>query len=124
MKTILVVDDEEKVRKLYYDLFTEEGFHVKLASNVLAALKIIGRKKIDVMLLDINMPEIEGTVLYQISKLFHKEVKIIVSSVYPIAFQLEKIQGAVDYYDKSNGIDELLKKVKKVLDTDKLIQTQ
>jgi len=76
MKTILVVDDEEKVRKLYYDLFTEEGFHVKLASNVLAALKIIGRKKIDVMLLDINMPEIEGTVLYQISKLFHKEVKI------------------------------------------------
>jgi len=44
--------------------------------------------------------------------------------VYPIAFQLEKIQGAVDYYDKSNGIDELLKKVKKVLDTDKLIQTQ
>lgn len=67
------------------------------------------------MLLDIKMPEVNGTILYDIISVFHKGIKVIVSSVYPLDDQKSLIKGAVDYYDKSEGIKVLKEKVKRAL---------
>ncbi|NOX97939.1 MAG: response regulator [Nitrospirae bacterium] len=116
MKTILIVDDEKRIRSLYTQLFSKEGFRVIATSKATDANEILLREKVDIMLLDINMPGVDGSELHEVMNLFHKKVKVIVCSVYPLEDQKEIVEGAAGYYDKSQGLRELLKKVKAVLD--------
>ena len=118
METILIVDDEKKVRNIYRRLLQDEGFKVLEAENAVKAKWLLESEHVDVMLLDINMPEITGDVLYEIARIFNRDVKIIVTSVYPVNYQKEKIEGAVKYFDKSEGLKVLIEKVKKVIQGD------
>ena len=115
MKTILVVDDQERIRKIYKTVFTKQGYRVLEAKSAAEADDIVETSDIDLMLLDIKMPEVDGTVLYDVARLFRKDLKVIVSSVYSLDDQKHLIEGAVDYFDKSEGIKVLKEKVKKVL---------
>ena len=67
-----------------------------------------------VVLLDINMPGAGGDELYDVMRLFHREVKVIVSSVLPVGKQQQLVQGATAYYDKSQAIETLFSKITKV----------
>lgn len=115
MKTILLVDDEARIRKIYRQFFSRKGFRVFEASDAVAANDFLVWENVDIMLLDINMPVVDGGTLYEVTKTFHKKTKVIVCSIYPIDDQEQIIIGAVDYYDKSLGLHELFKKVRAVL---------
>ena len=115
MKRILIVDDEKKIRKIYSRLLIGEGFEVIEKSNAMEASEVLIRENIDLVLLDINMPEVDGGVLYEIMQLFHKKTKVIVTSVYPLDEQRHLIAEAVDYYDKSQSMEALMVKVKEAL---------
>jgi len=115
METILIVDDEQRIRRLYTQFFSREGFNVIAVSNAADANDTLLRERVDIMLLDINMPEVDGGILHDVANLFHKKVQVIVCSVYSIDDQKEIIKGAAGYYDKSQGLRELLKKVKAAL---------
>ena len=117
MKKILIVDDEKKIRKIYSGLLIGEGFEVIERSNAMEASEALVREKVDLVLLDIKMPEVDGNILYEVMQLFHKSVKIIVTSVYPLDEQKRLIAGTADYYDKSQGIDILISKINKVLES-------
>lgn len=112
MRTILIVDDEERIRIMYGRLLTREGFKVLQAANAVHANEILKDNKIDVVLLDINMPDIKGDALFELIRAFHQKTKIIVSSVYPLEDQERMIQGAHDYFDKSESMQVLLQKIK------------
>lgn len=114
-KTILILDDEEKIRRIYTDTLSLEGFNVLSASCGTDANEILNRNAIDLILLDINMSEVNGSIFYDIIQLFHKKTKVIVSSVYPIDEQKQKILDANEYHDKSQGLNILLKKIRQVL---------
>ena len=114
MKTILVVDDEARMRKIYSEFLTAEGFRVLEASHVVEADEILIKEPIDLVLLDLRMREINGNILYDVMQLFHKKTRVIVSSVYHLDKQKKIITEAADYYDKSQGIDVLLKKIREV----------
>ena len=118
MKTILVVDDEERIRRVYERMFVKEGFAVFEAGSVDAANEIMLRNKIDLVLLDINMPDVDGAVLYAIIQAFHNRSKVIVSSVFSLDDQKKLIKAATDYYDKSESIKVLLHKVRAALKDD------
>ncbi len=115
MKTILVVDDEEKIRSVYTKMLKREGFKVMDAENAEQANAILLKNEVDLILLDINMAGVDGTVLYDIAQVFHKKTRVIVASVYPVEDQKTLIKGAADYYDKSDGLPTLIQKVKAVL---------
>lgn len=115
MKTILVVDDEQRIRSVYSKMFNQEGFNVLQAANANEANEMLLFNKVDLILLDINMPEVDGTILYDIAQLFHQEARVIVSSVYPIEDQKMRVKGALDYFDKSDGVKVLVQKVKSVI---------
>ena len=115
MKRILIVDDEEKIRRIYKELLIAEGYDVIYVSNAVEANELIKQKPIDLILLDINMPEVDGSLFYQLIDMFHKKSKVIVCSVHSLEDQRKIIEKAAGYYDKSQGIDILRKKVKKVL---------
>jgi DNA-binding NarL/FixJ family response regulator len=65
-----------------------------------------------VVLLDINMPEVDGGILFKIIDTFILKTKVIVASVYPIENQKMVIKNATDYYDKSDSINTLVEKIK------------
>lgn len=115
MKRILIVDDEGKIRNVYLSLLRQEGFEVLEAKDASEANEMLKKQPIDLVLLDIKMPEVDGSILYGFMNLFHKKVKVIVASVYPIYEQKTIIKDAFDYYDKSQGTEALLSKVKRAL---------
>ena len=119
MKKILILDDEERIRKIYVNLLTLEGFEVIEASTALNAHEILKSEHVDLMLLDIKILKVSGSVMYDVIDQFHHQLKVIVTSVYPLDIQKRIIPGACDYYDKSQGIELLLKKVKLALQTGK-----
>lgn len=114
MKNILIVEDEKRIRDLYVKLLKSLGVpfgHVFEAENAVVATSILGDQKIDLMLLDINLPSIDGIILYDVIKQYSKDVDIIIASVYPVERQKEICPGAKDYYDKSEGPTALLEKL-------------
>jgi len=116
MKRILIIDDERRIGQSYKVLLSEEGFEVKHASSAQEATNLLIREHFDLVLLDINMPEVDGKVMYEVIREYDRNIKVIVSSVYPIEEQVQSILGASAYHNKSQGVDILLAMIKEVLD--------
>lgn len=116
MKRVLVIDDESKIRGMYTRLLRHEGMDTLEASNAIDANEVLKTQSIDLVLLDIKMPDIDGGTMYDFIRFFYKKAKIIVASVYALEDQKRIISSAYDYYDKSQGIDLLLTKVRKALE--------
>jgi len=72
-------------------------------------------KDIDLFLLDIQLPVVTGTAFFDAVKLFNPHAKVVVSSVYPLDKQKSMIEGADDYFDKAEGPEVLLEKIRRVL---------
>jgi CheY-like chemotaxis protein len=62
---VLVVDDDRSIRLLLNDLLTDEGYEVAAASNGVEALEALKRFAADVILLDIDMPVMNGITFAQ-----------------------------------------------------------
>ena len=58
--SILIVDDEENVRRLLQKIFIRENYITHIASNAEAALHIIDTCQVDVVITDIKMPGMSG----------------------------------------------------------------
>jgi len=116
MQKILIVDDVDKIREIYKYLLLDEGYEVFEAPNVYKAIHIISEESIDVIILDIYMPGINGAKLFDVIQKSDRTFKIIIASVFSLDEQRKRIIGATDYYDKSQGTEILLKKIKAALD--------
>jgi two-component system NtrC family sensor kinase len=64
-RSILVVDDEESIQRLLGSILQMDGHRVDTASNGTEALERIGRRRYDVIITDIKMPDMDGRDLYQ-----------------------------------------------------------
>ncbi len=115
MKKILVIDDEERVRRVYVRTLVEEGMLVREAQDASEALNILIREDIDLVLLDIKMPQIDGKVVFEVIREYDPSLRIIISSIYPIDQQKHLIPYALDYFDKSKGVAYLLEKITAVV---------
>lgn len=115
-KTVLVIDDDPAIRRLYVNLIYSYRLMVLEAASAEEATEILMRLKVDLILLDINMPDIDGSMTHEIIRTFGTKVKVIIASVLPVEKQRRLIPGADDYYDKAQGIDSLLAKIWNILD--------
>ncbi|MCP3683832.1 MAG: PAS domain S-box protein [bacterium] len=81
-ETILVVDDEDNVRKFTRKLLTQIGYTVIAASDGKEALKIYKKQKgsIDTVILDLTMPQMSGQQVFQKLLEISPDVKVIISS--------------------------------------------
>ncbi len=113
---ILIVDDEPKIRQIYKKLLLLEKYEVLEAEDArMASRFLIEDKSIDLVLLDINMPVVDGGILYRMIRMLDPKIKVLVTSAYPIQDQKNKIERADDYYDKSQGTYLLLEKIRRLL---------
>ncbi len=81
---VLVVDDEKEIRELVLDLLEPLGYSVVLAANGFEAIEKFRSVKdeIDLVILDMIMPKMSGTEVFQRLKNIDKNVKIIIASGY------------------------------------------
>ena len=115
MGKILVVEDEEKIRTIYTTLLSDEGYEVLSTSNVPDAYDLLLKNEVDLIVLDIRMPRVEGTVLYEVLRRIRHKGTVLVASVYPLETQRRLIPDAAGYFDKSSGLDVLVRKIKSIL---------
>jgi two-component system, OmpR family, response regulator len=60
MSSILIVDDDQNIRKVLKDLMEKEGFHALTAHDVDTALPIIEKQDLDLIITDLKMPGKSG----------------------------------------------------------------
>jgi len=100
--TILVVDDEEMLRKILSKILTKEGYNVHLASTGHEALEILRREKIDLLITDVKMPEMDGFDLLKTVKIDYPQIGIIVMTAFGDAYTVRDalLLGADEYITK------------------------
>ena len=82
MKKILVVDDEDNVRKLYSEEFGDMGYKVYEASGGEEAIQLFKKEKPNVVILDMRMPGMDGLEVLIALKNIDSSVPVIISSAY------------------------------------------
>ena len=107
MKKILLVDDEESIHLLYREEFEEDGYEVHSALSGEEALEKLGIVKPDLVILDINMPGMNGIDVLRRMKELQPNMPVILCSAYQ-EFKQDLASWASDaYIVKSANLDEL-----------------
>ena len=115
MAQILIVDDEPEIRDVYRRFLADEGYSVFEAADAVEAHETLVANHIDLVLLDIRMPDIDGVTMNEVIQFAHSRSKVIIASVYPVNRQMELIQEAADFFDKAQGPAVLLDMIRRVL---------
>ncbi len=115
-KTILVVDDEKRLRDMLQAYLTQEGFRVVTAADGQQALFVARREKPDLIILDLLMPKMGG---YEFLRVHSKErdtpVIILTAKLEENDKVLGLELGADDYVSKPFSMRELAARVRAVL---------
>lgn len=114
-KRILLVDDEHGIQLLYRGEFEDEGYEVDSAYNGEEALQKFRDNPPDLVILDINMPDMNGIEVLRQMKEMNDGLPVILCSAYPEFKQDFGTWASEAYIVKSANIDELKATVKKHL---------
>ena len=112
--TVLIVDDEERIRLLIKEYCLNEKYTVLEASDGIQALDVIKENKVDIVILDIMMPNMDGLSTYQEIKKYNIPTIILSARTEEydklIGFNL----GVDDYVTKPFSPKELMARIKAV----------
>ena len=111
---ILVVDDDESVRKVFATILEEEGYAVDMAKNGREAIKKSKVKFYNLALIDIRLTDMEGTkLLTKVKDTMPKMRKIIITGYPSLQNAIEAVnRGADAYVLKPFDIDKVLETIK------------
>jgi DNA-binding NtrC family response regulator len=120
--TILVVDDEELIRISLSKALANAGYLVLEAETGMKAWTLLKEKPIDLVILDLIMPEMGGFELLKHLKGELQDIQVMVITAFSsIETAIESIKlGAFDYLSKPFNLDEVIIKVGKALENRKL----
>jgi len=116
-RILVVDDDDEGIRKVLKTILEEEGYVVDTAKNGKEAIKKSNTKFYNLALIDIRLPDIEGTKLLNAMKeTTPKMVKIIITGYPSLQNAIEAVnKGADSYILKPFDMDNVLNKIKEHL---------
>jgi two-component system, response regulator, stage 0 sporulation protein F len=113
VKKILLVDDEESIQLLYREEFRDEGFEVVSALNGTEALEKFKAESFDLVILDIQMPGMNGIEVLRQMKMINPDIPVILSSAFNEYKQDLGTWASDEYVVKSADISELKESVLK-----------
>ena len=116
-EAILIVDDEEIIRESLSFILKKEGYRVHEAANGRAALELVKKDSFDLVITDLEMPEMKGVeLLEQVSQVSPETLVVIITAYGSIDTAIAALRmGAIDYILKPVEFDELLVKVRRLL---------
>ena len=113
---VLVVEDEKPLREFVSRNLSARGFHVFTASNGLEALAIFNTESLDLIILDIMMPHMDGL---ETCRRIRQASTVPIIVLTALGEEADKVaaldQGADDYLTKPFGIEELLARVRAMM---------
>ncbi|RZN39946.1 acetoacetate metabolism transcriptional regulator AtoC [Escherichia sp. E2593] len=106
---VLIVDDEENVRRMLSTAFSLQGYDTHCASNGQEALPLFTRVQPDVVLMDIRMPEMDGISALKAMRGHNPRTPVVLMTAYAeVETAVEALRsGAFDYVIKPFALDEL-----------------
>jgi two-component system, NtrC family, response regulator PilR len=121
---ILVVDDERSMRELLAIVLRREGYEVLLAENGRAAIDLLEREPVDLLISDIKMPDLSGVDVLRAAKKIDKDILgIMITAFASTDTAVEAMRlGACDYLSKPFDIDLLKMKVREKIENRQLKQ--
>jgi DNA-binding response OmpR family regulator len=122
MVNILLVDDNENIRKLMEIYLKQEGYHVLQAENGEKALEVLSGTNADLVIADIMMPEMDGYELTRVLREVQFNMPILMVTAKD-AFSDKKMGfglGADDYMTKPVDMEELVLRVNALLRRSKI----
>jgi DNA-binding NtrC family response regulator len=119
MPTILIVDDEKLLLESIVKSLSEAGYSTYAAASGKAALTIYENNNLDLLLLDVKLPDIDGISILKRIREKDPELPIIIMTAYSgIRGAVEAIKsGAYDYVAKPFDVEELLHVIKRCLES-------
>jgi len=119
MAKVLVIDDEQGIRSLLDMLLSRKGYGVVLADGGRKGLELFRRERPDVIVLDLNMPEMDGVaVLQQVRSLNPDQPVIILTGAgTPEKEQRVHALGVSEFVEKEFSMHRLGDALKRVLKT-------
>jgi len=117
MAKILVVDDDQGMREFMEIMLQKEGYDVTSEEEPLKAVELCKRHAFDLVITDLKMPKISGIEFLKIIKDQRPDTMVILITAYAsgdTAINAMK-EGAYDYVEKGNSIDEIKKVVRSAL---------
>ena len=116
-KHILVVDDDKAVRHLAQNILSSQGYSVTQCTDGAEAVDIYAKlgKQIDLVILDMLMPDMNGVETFRLLKQIDPRVKAILCSAFVPDFDGRSIaeEGFSDFIAKPFAVTELLKLTKR-----------
>jgi DNA-binding response OmpR family regulator len=112
---ILIVDDEEPLRRLYKTELEKEGYTTLVASNAREAMSIAESESLDLIIMDVRMPGMDG--IEAIHKILGKKpsMPVIINSAFPNFKKSFMTWVAEEYVIKSPDLKELKDKIRTCL---------
>jgi DNA-binding NtrC family response regulator len=120
---ILVVDDEEHLRRVLEVMLAREGYAVETAAGGRPALERFAAEHFDLVILDLKMPDLDGlTVLRKIREAEPEATVVMITAYASVETALNAMkQGAFDYVGKPFQEEEILAVVRKALERTRLV---
>jgi DNA-binding NtrC family response regulator len=122
MPTILIVEDEAKMRRLLELNLGEDGFNTLSAGDAEAGIKLLRENAVDLVVTDLKLPGMNGLELLQAIKRQNAALPVVVMTAFgSVETAVEAMKaGASDYVLKPFSLGEMRMKIRKELDVHKL----
>ncbi|HEY4699407.1 MAG TPA: response regulator [Nitrososphaerales archaeon] len=117
MTSILIIEDNFKMRSGLVELLTDEGYSVDSTGNGKHGLEFIKNKDYDIIMTDLIMPFIGGMeILHQVKQSNPKTHVILITAYATVENAVEAMKsGASEYITKPFKIDEVKMKIRKII---------
>ena len=125
MSDILVIDDDDQLRKSFHKLLSEEGYHAESAASGEAGLKKIKIKVPDLVILDVRLPGMNGLETFQAIHGVEPKLPVIIMTAFgttETAIEATKM-GAFDYILKPFEIPDMLAVIKQALEAGRFMRS-
>ena len=112
-KRILVIDDEQEFTEIMVEWLTHEGYEVDVAENGLEGIEKVEQTEPDLILLDLQMPIMDGAEFYKVikSNKKHYEVPIIIVTARTSAQDRVEVVGIDLFITKPVSFEDLKEKI-------------
>jgi len=117
MKKILIAEDEEVLREVFKDELAEEGYEVMEARDAKGTLAHLSKEKVDLLILDIKLPDMSGLKLLEKIRKEYPTLPIIICTAYDtFKTDYEIWAGHIaDYIVKPVDLEVLKEKIGRII---------
>ncbi len=120
---ILVADDDKNTRRLFKEVLQNEGYQVTTAQNGEEALEILDREYVDLVVLDVMMPQMDGYQFTQLLRQTNNSLPVLMVTAKQLPGDRKQgfLVGTDDYMTKPIDEEEMLLRIKALLRRSRIV---